>query len=133
MSHCDLFCITWGARKIVDQCYFRLYTLFPAVHCCHFANKLLIMSGLSRRCQTGRITCCCLWCCVSSLDCCCVPTVAASPLRHQLQNLSQPCPRATATAVLKGSKAAAVLVSTEKHNQMHKYLKKKSLKGERCI
>lgn len=57
---------------------------------------------LRLRCQSGRTTWCCHWCCASVWACCCVPTTAASPPFLQTQNQSLPWLRATPTAVPKG-------------------------------
>ncbi len=81
-------------------------------HCRCFAND--VINGPSPRCQTGRTTCCCLWCC-ACVSCCCVPNTVECPLFLQPQNQSPPCPRATPTAVLKGSKTITVLLSAEKY------------------
>lgn len=48
------------------------------------------INGLCPRCQTGRTTCCCHWCCASVLDYCCVPTIVASPPFLQLQSQNHP-------------------------------------------
>lgn len=66
------------------------------------------IGGLSHRCQTGRTTCCCPWCCVCVSAWCCLPTAAASPLCLQMQSQSLPYPRATPTAVPKGGKTSGI-------------------------
>lgn len=63
-----------------------------------------IINALSARYQTGRTTCCCLWCCACVSAWCCVPTIVASPLFRLPQSQSHPWQKATPSALLKGSK-----------------------------
>lgn len=70
-------------------------------HCCCAATNTI--NALSARYQTGRTTCCCLWCCACVSAWCCVQTTVASPLFRLPQSQSHPWQKATPSALLKGS------------------------------